>query len=168
MSLLYKVIYSNTAWLSYIFVYVGMYYIWNVKVPWKMCYERIPCHFLQCLSALVWRAILGTRTATPCCDFRRRNFMEQLSMLIHQVEIYSTKDIDSWRRLRLCLQEMGAPYYKGMIQYNGFIVLSSILFNIIVALLTMLKVQPVTSGKISFSYICIPLVYFNLLFNFGY
>ena len=87
-------------------------------------------------------------------------------MLIHQMEIYSTKDIDSWRRLRLCLQEMGAPYYKGMIQYNGFIVLSSILFNIIVALLTILKVQPVTSGKISFSYICIPLVYFNFIIQF--
>ena len=168
MSLLYKVIYSNTAWfIIYFFLRWYVLYMECEGAMENVQWSEYLVIFFSALAPWCGGQYWATHAATPYCDFRRRNFMEaKLSMLIHQMEIYSTKDIDSWRRLRLCLQEMGAPYYKGMIQYNGFIVLSSILFNIIVALLMILKVQPVTSGKISFSYICIPLVYFNFIIQF--
>ena len=89
----------------------------------------------------------------------------KLSMLIHQMDVYSTADVDAWRRLRLCLQEMGSPYYLGINYYNAYTVLSCMLYMFFLGFFTILDVHQKPS-KVSQNYICIPLVYFCLMVQF--
>jgi hypothetical protein len=168
MSLQFKVIFGVRAW-------VFVYFCIRFYVLFKECdgiisnvqWNEYLLIFFSAISPLGGGHYWAIHAATPYCDFRRRYYMEsKLSMLIHQMEVYSTKDIDAWRRLRLCLQEMGTPYYNGLTYYNAFLIFSCLLYMIIVGSLTVFNVEPTASAKISYSYICVPLVYFCFMIQF--
>ena len=167
LSLYQKVV---TAVRSWVFVYfcARMYVMYTEcegalsSIHWSTYLVILACTIAPFAGGHFW----AVHAATPFCEFRRRYYMEsKLSMLIHQMDVYSTADVDAWRRLRLCLQEMGSPYYSGMSYYNAYTVLSCMAYMFFLGLFTIFDIFSKPS-KVSYNYICIPLVYFNLMIQF--
>ena len=167
MSLTQKVVTAVRVW---VFVYFcARVYVLHAEcegnfntIPWSAYLVILACTMAPFSGGQFW----AIHAVTPFSDFKRRYYLEsKLSMLIHQMDVYSTADVDAWRRLRLCLQEMGLPYYKGMNTYNAYTVLSCMVYMFFLGLFTIFDVRQKPS-HVSQIYICIPLVYFNLMIQF--